>query len=253
MRMSSLIKKMDLELYQMINNISNVSNYRTFSKHLVEHALVCMPHKSQRDCDRMGMHQLMVLPGQLRGSILSGMIFRFLKKLSIVLFIQMAVGCVAHSAMEAESSGTQGKAPDAPDITRVYPPVQEEDLRSLTVDRPFFFQAPMPLEYEPVNIDRIVRNRDGEPPSTGGATTVAEGFRVQLLSSRNPGIIDLDEDRLRLKYGHSVYLIYEAPFYKLRLGDFQDMESANSFCRQLQQDGYREAWVVKSPIVLIQE
>jgi hypothetical protein len=123
----------------------------------------------------------------------------------------------------------------------------------LTVDLPFFQQVPIPMEHEPVDIDRIVCSRDGETPSADAAATIAEGYRVQLLSSRNPGIIDLNEEKLRLKYGHTVYLIYEAPFYKLRLGDFRDMESANSFCRQMHQDGYSEAWVVKSPIVLKQE
>ena len=181
------------------------------------------------------------------------MIFQFLKVLAIVLYIQIAVGCAAHLAIEAELGSVDGKSAETTDTFQSYPPRQEEDLPPLKVEQPYFFQGPMSLDSKPVDIERFVSDTDGEQHPNGIGARIVEGYRVQLFSSRNPGMIDLDEEKLRLKYGQTVYLIYEAPFYKLRFGDFRNMESANNFCHKLHEDGYPDAWVVKSPIVLRQD
>ena len=105
----------------------------------------------------------------------------------------------------------------------------------------------------PVSLDNLYNELDEQSSQTVNSTQISEGFRVQLLSGRTPDVIDIDKNQLRLKYGYEVYLIYEAPFYKLRIGDFRTREEASCFCRILLKDGFSDAWIVKSPIIISQE
>jgi len=71
------------------------------------------------------------------------------------------------------------------------------------------------------------------------------GFRVQLISSSN-----IDEAN-QMKTAAEVlfpdewfYLVYDAPSYKLRGGNFPNRFEADRFARMLSENGYKDAWVV---------
>ena len=49
-------------------------------------------------------------------------------------------------------------------------------------------------------------------------------------------------------YNEVVYLIFESPQYKVRIGDFTDREEAIRFCNLLRKESYPDAWVVKSNV-----
>jgi len=46
----------------------------------------------------------------------------------------------------------------------------------------------------------------------------------------------------------SVYVDFEAPNYKVRVGDFIDRDSAESLQQDLVQMGYNSAWVLRTRI-----
>jgi hypothetical protein len=45
-----------------------------------------------------------------------------------------------------------------------------------------------------------------------------------------------------------VYVDFEAPNYKVRIGDFIDRDSAESLQQELVQMGYNSAWILRSRI-----
>ena len=46
----------------------------------------------------------------------------------------------------------------------------------------------------------------------------------------------------------SVYVDFEAPNYKVRIGDFIDRDSAESLQQELVQMGYNSAWILRTRI-----
>ena len=46
----------------------------------------------------------------------------------------------------------------------------------------------------------------------------------------------------------SVYVDFEAPNYKVRIGDFIDRDSAESLQQDLMQMGYNSAWILRTRI-----
>lgn len=78
-----------------------------------------------------------------------------------------------------------------------------------------------------------------------------DGFRVQVFAGRDIQAATMAETQARAdfeKQGLKVYLIFEAPFYKVRVGDFtdrNDAENARDLARRL---GYKSAFVARSKV-----
>jgi hypothetical protein len=49
--------------------------------------------------------------------------------------------------------------------------------------------------------------------------------------------------------GDSVYVVYDAPVYKIRVGDFVNRYEANQRLPEFTEKGYRDAWIVPDRIV----
>ena len=77
---------------------------------------------------------------------------------------------------------------------------------------------------------------------------VTDGFRVQVLASKSMTKADSLSAILNTALEDSVYVIYETPNYKVRAGDFVVREDADKMRLQLQNMGYRSAWVLSTRI-----
>jgi len=99
-------------------------------------------------------------------------------------------------------------------------------------------------------------NRNGVPEGREpAAATTAErlerlsGFRIQIYSTN-----DLD-DAVRAKTSSQasldsmkVYMVYDAPYYKIRVGDFLAKSDADRAKDSLKERGFSEAWVVPDKV-----
>jgi len=71
-----------------------------------------------------------------------------------------------------------------------------------------------------------------------------QAYRVQLFTSKLYG-----EARQALRvaqeiFDRSVFLDYEVPYFKVRVGSFSDREEAEDYQQRVKAAGYPEAWVV---------
>lgn len=76
-----------------------------------------------------------------------------------------------------------------------------------------------------------------------------DGYRVQVLSTDD--IDEANEVRTELyekTARKEVYVIFEPPFYKVKVGDFTSKNDANDFKFKLNQLGYTEAKVVQETV-----
>jgi len=78
---------------------------------------------------------------------------------------------------------------------------------------------------------------------------VEEGYRIQISAS--PAREDAQNVAMRARERFpydSVYVYFQAPWYKVRVGDFETRNDAEAKLREARQKGYREAFWVPSDV-----
>ncbi len=74
------------------------------------------------------------------------------------------------------------------------------------------------------------------------------GYRVQVFSTSDY-IRALRVDSLaRIRWKQNVYLRFDSPYYKVRIGNARNRDDADQLQRDAIRAGYRNAWVVRTAI-----
>ena len=84
--------------------------------------------------------------------------------------------------------------------------------------------------------------------SLDSVQSVSEGYRVQVLATRYFERADSLAVIMKNTVSDSVYVDFEAPNYKVRIGDFIDRDSAESLQQELVQMGYNSPWILRARI-----
>jgi hypothetical protein len=87
----------------------------------------------------------------------------------------------------------------------------------------------------------IADDKDNKGPTT-------EGFRVQCYASSQIDRIRSEQKQLEFKIKYPVYVVFNAPYYKLLVGDFMKKNEADIALGKLKEIGYTDAWVARSRI-----
>jgi hypothetical protein len=74
------------------------------------------------------------------------------------------------------------------------------------------------------------------------------GYRVQVMISQDENELIKLKNTLLQSLNEDIYIIFELPNYKLRIGDFISRKEAESFQEKIIKLGYRTAWVVPTII-----
>lgn len=86
--------------------------------------------------------------------------------------------------------------------------------------------------------------------------TEVKGFRVQIIATKNIETATLAEQEARELFesmNHKTYLIFDAPLYKLRIGDVTTRDEAEEIRDVAKDYGYRESFIVPTKVNVIQE
>ena len=75
-----------------------------------------------------------------------------------------------------------------------------------------------------------------------------DGYRLQLYESSSAGEANKKMGKYRKSLKDSLYLVFDAPLYKIRYGNYVTKNEAEIEKNNLKNKGYRSAWVVKSRI-----
>jgi len=114
-----------------------------------------------------------------------------------------------------------------------------------------------PSDYDPDPAQKSSKNTEQSTEQQQSATEyqaavsldLVPGFRVQVFSLTN-----IDEARAKkaeieaLVPEEWVYLEYESPAYKIRVGNFVNRFEADRFTKQMIERGYSEAWTVPARV-----
>ena len=75
-----------------------------------------------------------------------------------------------------------------------------------------------------------------------------KGYRVQIIISQNENELIEIQDKIMQKTDEKIYIIFELPNYKLRIGNFISRKEAENFQRKIVKLGYKTAWVVPTMV-----
>jgi len=89
-------------------------------------------------------------------------------------------------------------------------------------------------------------------PAADTATEPSEVYRVQIFTSRLYTEASREKAIAEEIFNLPVYLDYEVPYYKLRVGDFTTRGDAEDMLPEIKAIGYRNAWVSRV-ILKVQE
>jgi hypothetical protein len=79
---------------------------------------------------------------------------------------------------------------------------------------------------------------------------VVQGFRIQVFSSSGVDEANLVKSLVQEKFiKDTVYVEYDAPVYKVRVGDFVNRYEASQRLPEFVEKGYRDAWIVPDRII----
>ena len=78
--------------------------------------------------------------------------------------------------------------------------------------------------------------------------TEIEGFRVQIFATQERNKADQLQKELALKFDEKIYIIFEAPNYKLRIGDFLNRDDAELLRMRLVSSNFPSSWIVRTRI-----
>ena len=75
------------------------------------------------------------------------------------------------------------------------------------------------------------------------------GWRVQIAALSSMEAAEEVADRARRQFTEPVYVEYEPPLYKVRVGDFLLREPAEALLTRARAQGYEKAWVAETLVV----
>lgn len=144
-------------------------------------------------------------------------------------------------------SGSSGSS-----VNEAFDPVKlnDEDLTFPEKDLQLSATRPLPLPGDRQTGDRQ-DNPVTPPPGPAVENRVIDGFRVQLFATKDNQAATLEKQEAEFVFspdGVGVYIEFDSPMYKLRIGDCRTRDEAEELRELARQKGYPTSWIVKTRI-----
>ena len=122
---------------------------------------------------------------------------------------------------------------------------QEQD-ESIDPNTLIDYQPNWPIVVNPLLDKENPKNNNEEARDT--SEIIIEGYRVQVLVTRNSHSADSIRAVLSDKIDEDVYITYEVPYYKIRVGNCVDRKQAEELQLRLVELGYASAWIIRTRV-----
>ena len=107
-----------------------------------------------------------------------------------------------------------------------------------------------PPKFPTVNLPSFSNQEDLDINSSDMEINLVKGYRVQIVISQNEEELKNLQNEIEKSIDETIYIIFELPNYKLRVGNFLNRKEAENFRNTIVRLGYRTAWVVPTMIEL---
>lgn len=147
-------------------------------------------------------------------------------------FVAFVLGCAARQRMTEPAASAKKTAGI----------VEDWDPASLGESEPVI-PAPEPS----TRTDRLQSGQPEAPVGDSGVQPSAVlGYRVQIASTPFEEVAREVRKEALLKFEEPVYVIFDAPYYKVRVGDCVSRFEAEELQQKAIEKGFGQAWVVRT-------
>ena len=94
----------------------------------------------------------------------------------------------------------------------------------------------------------FVEDEDLDYSDSLSAGNLVQGYRIQVMISENQEDLVLAKEKLENVIKEKIYIQFELPNYKLRIGNFSSRKKAELYRTKIVRLGYRSSWVI--PILI---
>ena len=101
-----------------------------------------------------------------------------------------------------------------------------------------------PIISSPLNSQNLITNK----VSIDSTQFIIEGYRVQILATKQLVNAERLQKDLSSILNQKIYIVFEAPNYKVRVGNFIDRSKAENFRKNLIKEGYQSSWIIRTRI-----
>ena len=100
----------------------------------------------------------------------------------------------------------------------------------------------------PLIINKVISGEYMPLPESKNETDQAtkEVFRIQIFESSVASIARAEAKRFQNILGDTVYIDFETPLYKLRIGNFQYRKNAEEAVESISRLGAKDAWIIRT-------
>ncbi len=113
-----------------------------------------------------------------------------------------------------------------------------------------------PSDYDAsVNVIKAEEQKQREALQAASVVTTSvpettAGYRVQVMFTQDIDQANEIRDTLSLEVPEEwVYVVYDAPYYKVRLGNFLERPAANQLLHRVVGLGFKDAWIVPDNVI----
>lgn len=138
------------------------------------------------------------------------------------------------------------------------PTPQDEEKKETGIVNEFF--DPLILDEEDLKVKKTISLETKSDQITEETTLsnpesqkseIVPGFRVQICALSDEGRAKEIQREALLKFiNEEVYLIYDSPYYKVRIGNCPTRYDADRLQQLAVEKGFDDAWVVRTKIIL---
>jgi hypothetical protein len=171
--------------------------------------------------------------------------FNFAKTRLVLSLIVLFVAIISLNSCSSSSRGVTPESSPKPEVPRIdesFDPVmlQDEDIEFPASKAPLQSNERLPLSDETSSeIPAAVENK------------LIDGFRVQLFATQDIEKATLEKKEAEFTFteaGVGVYIEFDSPMYKVRLGDCTTRDEAEQLRELARVKGYPTSWIVKTKV-----
>ncbi len=159
---------------------------------------------------------------------------RFFSLYFLMFLLAVGIGC----------SGSGGTAPEKP----------QKGSKDLILEK--YESSFRPSNYDP-DITSIIKADTNYTEATKISDLIVpvqpetlQGFRIQVILTQDIEQASRIRDDITKSFGDNVvYIVYDLPYYKVRVGNFAEREEAGESMKKLTGMGYKDAWIVPDKII----
>ena len=174
---------------------------------------------------------------------------------SAIGFVAMAVASCSVQRVPigdptATKASTSGQAPY--DFQKERPsPAATDAAAAPTLDTPQAADLGSPgVAVQDLPAPAVSTPAVASPPDApkAAAPAAADGFRIQVMAATDAATADRSRADIESKLGVKAYVVYQSPYYKVRVGDCPTQDACRALQDRLRGAGFATVWLVPDAI-----